>query len=145
MEEVKLLAGLLLALRLVAVFFLLLVILRQIKLVRSTETEYTTVRIVLLTLVGITFIGQFIPIAIDLNGLLRVSSGSPSSLLVAYALSNAIISATVSVGWWVLYRIIEKDIAKGKILLEKAEKENKALVKDNRALHRAEDKRLKNK
>ncbi len=143
MEEVKLLAGLLLALRLVAVSFLLLVIIRQLRLLRRTETEYTAVRIVLITLVGITFIGQFIPIIIDTSTLLRDVTGTPDGLLIAYALSNAITAVISSAGWWVLYRIIEKEAIETKKILEKAEAEKKALVKDNKALHKAEDERLK--
>lgn len=110
MIEVKLLAGILLFLRLVTVTSLAFVISRQLKFLFRKDQELSTVRIVLMTLIGLTFIGNFVPIVIDVSTLMRDNiSGTPSTLLTAYALSNAITAAISAIGWWVLYKVIEKE------------------------------------
>lgn len=110
MIEVKLLAAILLFLRLIAVFFLVFVISRQLKFLFRKDQELTVVRIVLMTLLGLTFIGNFVPIIIDVSTLMREDiKGAPSALLSAYALSNAFTAAISAIGWWVLYKVIEKE------------------------------------
>lgn len=141
--DIQLIAGILLALRVVAVIFLLFVILRQLKLLRETTTEHTAVRLVMLVLVGITFAGNFVPIAIDVATLLsEVERTTPSTLGVGYAFSNAITACVSAIGWFVLYRIIaiEQDAVKQ----ERADltQENVELTADNKAMHKAEDKRV---
>lgn len=122
MIEVKVLAAILLFLRLVAVFFLLFVISRQLKFLFRKDQDLTVVRMVLMTLLGLTFIGNFVPITIDIVTLLRQDvSGKPDTLLAAYALSNAFTAAISAIGWWVLYRIIEKERIADEAAYEKSE------------------------
>lgn len=116
MIEVKVLAAILLSLRIVSVVFLAFVISRQLKFLFQKDQILTTVRIVLMTLIGLTFIGNFVPIIIDVSTLMREDiSGKPSVLLSSYALSNALTAAISAIGWWVLYRVIENErVAGGK-------------------------------
>lgn len=110
MIEVKLLAAILLFLRLITVTSLAFVISKQLKFLFRKDQELSTVRVVLMTLIGLTFIGNFVPIIIDVSTLMRDDiSGAPSTLLTAYALSNALTAAISAIGWWVLYRVIEKE------------------------------------
>lgn len=137
--EVKILASILLALRLVAVGFLFVVIKRQIRLLKESTTEYNTVRMVLITLVGIGFIGNFVPIVIDVSTLMRDVSGHPGTLLTAYALSNALTAAVLAIGWWMLYKVIADEQIVLKSEKDKLEAKNVRLTKDNKAMQKRED------
>lgn len=100
----------------------------------------------MLTIVGITFIGNFVPIVIDVATLLNsVHPTNPNSLGIGYAFSNAITAAISAIGWWVLYKVIatEQDALKQ----EHADlaQENVELTADNKAMHKAEDKRVEAK
>lgn len=137
MIEVKLLAAILLFLRIVAVSFLAFVINRQLKFLFRKDQDLTVVRMVLMTLLGLTFIGNFVPIVIDVTTLFRDVSGTPDTLLTAYALSNAFTAAVSAIGWWILYKVIEKERIADKVehvkseakhakILEKAKNDNKS-------------------
>lgn len=137
--EVKILASILLILRLIAVGFLFFVIKRQLRLIKENKTEYTTVRMVLITLVGIGFIGNFIPIIINITALVGDVSNHPGTLNTAYSLSNALTAVVLAVGWWMLYKVIADE----QVLLESEKKKltdkNIKLTKDNKALHKREN------
>lgn len=142
MLDIKVIAAILLVLRLIAVVFLFLVLKKQYKILRTTTTDYSSVRKVLIFLVFLTFCGNFVPILIDSATLLaKVSRTTPNTLGVSYAFSNAITAAVSAVGWFVLYRLIAIE----QIVLQKQHDDltadNKHLTKDNKAMHKAEDKR----
>lgn len=87
------LAALLLALRVIAVILLVAVIVRQIKQLRTTSTEYPAVRVTIFVLTIVLLIGQFIPILLDtvvaFGDTYSGRSESPAALPVAYSLNNA--------------------------------------------------------
>lgn len=137
--EVKILASILLALRLIAVGFLFFVIKRQMRLLKENKTEYNSVRMVLITLVGIGFVGNFIPIIIDVSTILRDVSGKPDTLLTAYAVSNATTAAVLAIGWWMLYKVIADEQIQLKSEKDKLQAKNVKLTKDNKAMQKRED------
>lgn len=94
---------------------------------------------VLITLVGIGFIGNFIPIIINITALVGDVSNHPGTLNTAYSLSNALTAVVLAVGWWMLYKVIADE----QVLLESEKKKltdkNIKLTKDNKALHKREN------
>lgn len=106
--HIQVVAWTLLILRLISVVFLFMVLRQQYYLNRHTTTPYGRVRGILIILVGIAFIGQFVPILIDGSTIIKQYDGKVGPLLGNYALSNAITSAVSSIGWWMLYRSVDK-------------------------------------
>ena len=92
--DAQLLAAILLGLRFVAVALLVAVIIRQIKQLRTTSTEYPAVRVTIFLLTIVLLVGQFIPILLDSAVAFGDSytgrSANPAALPVLYSLNNAL-------------------------------------------------------
>lgn len=88
--DAKLLAAILLTGHVVAVIVTVLVLIRQVKILRGRpDPELQTGRMVLLALAIVIGLGNFIPIAIDAAVILGgVYRPHPSLFGIAYALSN---------------------------------------------------------
>lgn len=91
--DTQTLAAVLLSLRIIAVILLVAVIIKQIKQLRTTSTEYPAVRVTIFVLTIVLLLGQFIPILLDAVVTFGSSytgrSSSPSLLPTSYALNNA--------------------------------------------------------
>lgn len=124
----------LLVLRLTTVGFLASVIYRLLLTFKTTSTKYNGTRMIIITLVGLTFIGNFLPILIDVSALSGKSYAG--ALLVPYAYSNALTALTTAVGWWMLYKSTLIERANTKTEHDKLAADNKALTKDNKSLRR---------
>lgn len=92
--DAQTLAGILLVFRIFATLLLAATIIKQIKQMRTTTTEYPGVRTAVFIATIVLFLGQFIPILLDAvvafgshyNGRAR----TPSILAVSYSLNNAL-------------------------------------------------------
>ena len=96
--DTKTLAILLLTLRVICTALIGAVLVRQIKNIRRLHTEYPAVRMTILLLTIILFIGQIIPIVLDGSAAFTSfgGSGSVSTLLAAYTINNAISDIAVA-------------------------------------------------
>lgn len=98
----------------VSALFLVLVLIKQIKLYFSTVTEYTMVRKIILGLVILAFIGNF-------------------SHIEAGHLLHSIQTLVMSMGWWLLYRSIAEELLrndKSKAALDKQIDEQQDQIDD---------------
>ena len=108
MIDIQLIALILLTLRLISSGILLTILKKQIVLIR--ENNPPTIQVTRLTMFILTFLmflGNFIPIAIDLSSLLNSALDGRKTeftLLIAYALSNAITALLASLGLAKLYK-----------------------------------------
>lgn len=88
------LAILLLALRILAVLLLAATIVKQIKQMRTTVTDYPGVRIAVFIATVVLFIGQFIPILLDavvaFGSFYEGRNANPGLLPSSYSLNNAL-------------------------------------------------------
>lgn len=135
--DVKIIAVSLLILRLVSTIFLILVLRRQLHLIKKTDTDLDSTRKLLFLLVFIALLGNIVPIIIDLITFLEPDSRSnPSPLGVLYAYSNAITAAVVALGWWFLYRLIQHESKQMRADNKQLTFDNKQLRKNNKALKR---------
>lgn len=134
MTDTQLHAFNLLFFRLISVGTLFWVIINLLRQLKTTHTKYNGTRMVILTLVGLTFIGNFLPIMIDLATL--IGERYAGALLVPYAYSNAITGATTGIGWVMLYRTSKADRVRAQAENDELVADNKALTKDNKALRR---------
>jgi len=110
--DIKLIAAILLLGRLTAVFFMLLVLRKQWRLLRlPIDPDIKTFRLVLFIMCAVILTGNFVPIAIDAATLFGGYSGraNPSSLGVLYAFSNCTTAIVSAVLIWLMYRIAAKD------------------------------------
>lgn len=109
--DIKIIAAVLLTLRLMSVAFLYLVLKRQVRYLRSKkEPELQNVRILLTSLTAIILLGQLVPILIDSVTLLDVverSMSRPHPIGIAYALSNGTTAVVTSYLLYKLYKTIE--------------------------------------
>lgn len=107
--DIKTIALLLLIGRLTAFVFMGLVLSKQLKLFKATLPDsLRRVQKVLFFIALVIFVGQFIPIMIDVLTIIDSLSqkrGSPSVVGVAYAFSNNITSILASLFIWLLYRL----------------------------------------
>ncbi len=91
--DAQTLAILLLGLRILAVFLLGATIVKQIKQLRTTETDYPGVRIAVFIATVVLFLGQFIPILLDavpaFGSFYEGRNVSPNLLASSYSLNNA--------------------------------------------------------
>jgi hypothetical protein len=87
------LAILLLCLRILAVILLAATIVKQIKQLRTTVTDYPGVRIAVFIATIVLFLGQFIPILLDavvaFGSFYEGRNADPGLLPVSYSLNNA--------------------------------------------------------
>lgn len=134
--NIKVIAAILLLLRVISVVSLSGVLKRQWGLFKVEHTRLTKVRITLLILVGITFVSNILPIIIDLATIFgRTYAGR---LLVPYAFSNAIGITSMSVAWWYLYRSIAREGIGLQHENERLTARNVTLTKDNKAMKKRE-------
>lgn len=92
--DAQTLATVLLCLRILAVILLAATLIKQVKQLRTTTTDYPGVRIAVFIATIILFVGQFIPIALDAVVEFGESysgrSVNPAALPVSYPLNNAL-------------------------------------------------------
>jgi len=92
--DAQTLATLLLCLRIFALFLLAATIVKQVKQLRTTTTDYPGLRVAVFIATIVLFVGQFIPIALDAVVEFGESysgrSVNPAALPVSYSLNNAI-------------------------------------------------------
>lgn len=109
--ELRIIAGILLLERLVALYFILSVVARQRRLLHVVD-DVGTLRKVMYGL-SLSMLGmQFVPILIDIVGIIEPTvkaAAVPRPLGVAYALSNATFSIIASVMLWLIYEVIDRD------------------------------------
>jgi hypothetical protein len=107
MLDIQTLAGILLAGRLVSVTFLVLVLIKQWRLLKLyVEPEIRGYRKLLFVLSCIILVGNFIPIVIDTATLFVETNRNPNvrSLSIMYALSNSATAAISAATIWLIYR-----------------------------------------
>lgn len=109
--DIQTIAALLLALRLISAGFLLLVLAKQITLVRLPAKRYVKLtRVALLALTCAVFIGNIIPIYIDWATIfadLARSTKTVNTVGIAYSLDNATTAALASISIWAVYKLAE--------------------------------------
>jgi hypothetical protein len=112
---VKTLAFILLAGRIVSLIFTGLVLYRQIRLSKLAAPSWlVSFRRVLLGLTLVIFIGNFIPMVIDILVLVdEVQRNSPNPVGVAYALDSNLTAVFASIAIWSLYKLAQKSIERG--------------------------------
>lgn len=131
--ELRIIAGLLLIERMIALYFILSVVARQRRLMRIID-DVSNLRKVMYGL-SLSMLGmQFVPILIDVVGIIEPSLKTPSvprPLGIAYAFSNATFSIIASVMLWLIYETIDRDNIK--LLKENTElKSDNAHLKDDK-------------
>lgn len=138
--DIKTIALTLLILRLIAVYFMSLVLKRQLGLLRDNYSpELRGTRIILFVLAMVIFVGNFVPILIDTLTIFgSVARSQPLTIGITYAYSNALTAAVAGITFWLLYRSIEREqleLAK-RIVATKLTSDNKqtALKKANKIL-----------
>lgn len=110
--DIHILAFILLVCRIVSVIFMGSVLLKQFKLFGTDESRDVVIfRRVLFILALIIFLGQFVPILIDIATLVaNAKRTNPNILGVAYGLSNAFTALLSSIAFWLVYRIAGRGI-----------------------------------
>lgn len=92
--DAQTLAILLLGLRILAVLLLAATIVKQIKQLRTTETDYPGVRIAVFVATIVLFLGQFIPVLLDavvaFGSFYEGRNSTPGFLPTSYSLNNAL-------------------------------------------------------
>lgn len=127
--DLRIIAGILLIGRLVALGFLIRTAMFQYRLFRS-PTEVSTVRKIMFGLTCTLIFMQFVPITIDVFALFTERAGSgriPLTLGIAYAFSNMTFSIIASILLWQIYEVIGRET-------EEVAKENDELKHDNKEL-----------
>lgn len=118
MSLIIIVAIILLTLRLFSVIFMSMVLVKQFKLFgKSINSEYArdiiTFRRVLFGLAVIIFIGQLVPIVIDIATVFaHAPRSAPNPLGIAYGLSNAITAVLSSIAFWLMYKVAERGSTK---------------------------------
>ena len=91
--DAQTLAVLLLTLRIFAVVLLAATLVKQIKQLRTTSTDYPGVRVAVFVATVVLFLGQFIPILLDavvaFGSYYEGRSRTPNLLATSYSLNNA--------------------------------------------------------
>jgi hypothetical protein len=99
--DAQTLATLLLVLRIIAVVLLAATIVKQVKQLRTTTTDYPGVRIAVFIATIVLFIGQFIPILLDdvvaFGSFYQGRSSTPGLLPTSYSLNNALKDVIVGI------------------------------------------------
>lgn len=92
--DAQTLAIILLVMRIVAVLLLAATIIKQVKQLRTTETDYPGVRVAVFVATIVLFLGQFIPILLDavvaFGSFYEGRNASPDLLPASYSLNNAV-------------------------------------------------------
>jgi hypothetical protein len=92
--DAQTLAIALLCLRILAVILLAATLIKQVKQLRTTTTDYPGVRIAVFIATIILFVGQFTPILLDtvvaFGSFYEGRSATPDVLPVSYSLNNAL-------------------------------------------------------
>lgn len=133
-------ALLLLLLRIISDGFMLRVLAIQYPLLRAgNDPQVKTLRYVLLFFAIGVFLGNMIPIIVDIATIfadVERSSRTLNTVGLFYSFSNAITSVVSAVFFWLIYKVTGEETIK-------LEAERDALQGDNDALHAAEDARKK--
>lgn len=99
--DAQTLATLLLVLRIIAVVLLAATIVKQVKQLRTTTTDYPGVRIAVFIATIVLFISQFIPILLDdvvaFGSFYQGRSSTPGLLPTSYSLNNALKDVIVGI------------------------------------------------
>lgn len=107
--DIRTIAIFLLVLRLISVVFMVLVIYKQLRLVRLPSTRYIRLtRVALLVLSIAIFLGNMIPIYVDWATAfahLPRSTDKVNSIGVIYALDNAFTAVMSSAALWAVYKL----------------------------------------
>lgn len=107
--DIKTIAAMLLTGHLISVFFVLLVIKKQIRLALKKDEQMRKQRRNLLVLSLVILFGNFIPIFIDIFTLSPgLPRNKPTIIGMIYGFSNCFLLISASVGLWVIYRYAEK-------------------------------------
>lgn len=110
MTPVSVIALILLIVRLIAVVFTIMVLRSQISLLKlKIEHELTGIRNVMLLLGYVLLIGSFLPIVIDFYYAF-INVDAANSIIVYYAISNALSHLAAAVLLWNIYRIAQTDL-----------------------------------
>lgn len=92
--DAQTLATVLLCLRILAVILLAATLIKQVKQLRTTATDYPGVRIAVFVATIILFVGQFAPILLDavvaFGSFYEGRNATPELLPVSYSLNNAL-------------------------------------------------------
>lgn len=109
--ELRIIAGLLLIERMIALYFILSVVARQRRIMHIVD-DVSSLRKVMFGL-SLAMLGmQIVPIIIDIFGIIEPSlktTAVPRPLGVAYAFSNATFSIVASIMLWLIYETIDRD------------------------------------
>lgn len=115
--DIKTLTLIFLGLRLVSMVFIVDVIKKQVRLLRRpVDPKLKNMRMVLLGVSLVIFLGNLIPIGIDIATQF-VETGRPTPvrpISVAYGLSSNIPALLSSILIWLLYKMAEKALKEGK-------------------------------
>lgn len=122
----------LIILRVLSVVFLLLVVRRQIRLIKANNpSDVQTTRIGLFALALTLLVGNIIPLIINIyslcHGILVTHPSLPNEL---YSYSNAITAAIASGTFWLLYRLVEQEITSSQQDNQDLQDENAQLKED---------------
>lgn len=99
--DAQTLAILLLCLRILAVFLLGATIVKQVKQLTTTATDYPGVRIAVFIATVVLFLGQFIPLlldaAVEFGSYYEGRNRTPNLLAASYSLNNATKDAIIGI------------------------------------------------
>ena len=111
MITVPVIAFILLVTRLTSVVFIVLVLIRQIKLFKlPIESHLVSFRMAMFSLNLVTLVGSIIPIYADFYYAFIHQGSGEINIIVAYAVSNALVYLAGSVLVWKIYMIASKEI-----------------------------------
>lgn len=112
--DIRILAFTLLVGHLVSATFILLVIIKQIKLFRvRVQDGLRWFRLILFSLALAIFFGNFIPIAVDaltIFGSIKRSTNHVNTVGIFYSMSNALVFALSALLIWVMYKMAASTI-----------------------------------
>lgn len=105
-ESIAPIAFILLIIRFVSVFFIVMVISQQWRLLRKkTESELAGLKMVMFLLGHALLVGSVLPIVADFYYAFLHDGGAETSIIVWYAISNCLTHFTGAVLLWNIYRI----------------------------------------
>lgn len=108
--DIKHIAAIALATRLLSLFFITIVIRRQWKLLKTPiDKEIVRFRQILFALCVVIFLGNLIPVTIDSLTLFAdlKGRGNPQPIGVAYVISNCLTAVISSLFIWIMYRLAQ--------------------------------------
>jgi hypothetical protein len=111
-EHISEIATILLALRLITIFYIVRVIVKQIELFKyHIDTGLVRFRKTMLALSIVFLLGNIIPILMDsYYAFFEKVFDTNDWVIVVYAISNTLMSLAAAVVLWMIYKIAAKDI-----------------------------------